>query len=232
VGCCGFPAARAKYYGHFAAVEVQQTFYQPPRISTAERWRAEAPEGFTFTLKAWQLITHLPTSPTYRRLSKPIPTDHWHLYGAFRPTEEVHEAWLVTRRIAEALETPVVLFQCPASFRPAPRNLRDFSTFFESIERGKARLAWEPRGAWPRDLVSDLCRDLRLIHCVDPFAETTVTGDPFYYRMHGIGGFSYQYRDDDLCRLFDTCRGRDGYVFFNNATMWYDALRFRALSRR
>jgi uncharacterized protein YecE (DUF72 family) len=35
VGCCGFPMAHAVYYRHFSVVEVQQTFYQPPRIATA-----------------------------------------------------------------------------------------------------------------------------------------------------------------------------------------------------
>ncbi|MFQ6672762.1 MAG: DUF72 domain-containing protein, partial [Candidatus Tectimicrobiota bacterium] len=40
-------------------VEVQQTFYQPPWRTTAERWRWQAPEGFAFSPKAGQLITHL-----------------------------------------------------------------------------------------------------------------------------------------------------------------------------
>jgi uncharacterized protein YecE (DUF72 family) len=31
VGCCGFPEAQARYVAEFRAVEVQQTFYDPPR---------------------------------------------------------------------------------------------------------------------------------------------------------------------------------------------------------
>jgi len=54
-------------------VEVQQTFYQIPRIATGKRWREEAPPDFEFTMKAWQLITHEPSSPTYRRLRTVIP---------------------------------------------------------------------------------------------------------------------------------------------------------------
>ncbi len=53
VGCCGFRTAMAEYTPHFPVVEVQQTFYQPPLISTLERWRAKASAGFEFTLKAW-----------------------------------------------------------------------------------------------------------------------------------------------------------------------------------
>ncbi|HIC91498.1 MAG TPA: DUF72 domain-containing protein, partial [Syntrophaceae bacterium] len=68
VGCCGFPKAKGIYYQQFKVVEIQQTFYQIPRVSTVQKWREEAPPDFEFTLKAWQLITHPSQSPTYRRL--------------------------------------------------------------------------------------------------------------------------------------------------------------------
>jgi hypothetical protein len=46
-GCCGFAAAHEEYFGTFPLIEIQKTFYQPPRVSTAERWRKEeAPEEF------------------------------------------------------------------------------------------------------------------------------------------------------------------------------------------
>ena len=60
VGCCGYPVARKKYYSRFPAVEIQTTFYNPPDSKAAERWRTEAPKGFEFVVKAWQLITHSP----------------------------------------------------------------------------------------------------------------------------------------------------------------------------
>jgi len=34
VGCCGVPVDYAKYYRSFSGVEVQQTFYHPPKLST------------------------------------------------------------------------------------------------------------------------------------------------------------------------------------------------------
>jgi uncharacterized protein YecE (DUF72 family) len=58
VGCCGFAGSQGRCFRDFRLVEVQQTFYEPPRVTTAERWRAKAPADFEFTLKAWQLITH------------------------------------------------------------------------------------------------------------------------------------------------------------------------------
>src|ERR671929_9964 len=60
--------AFADYVREFRVVEVQQTFYEPPRDATLLRWRRQAPLRFEFTLKAWQLVTHEASSPTYLRL--------------------------------------------------------------------------------------------------------------------------------------------------------------------
>jgi len=69
IGTCGFAESHAATFRDFGIVEIQQTFYQPPRATTAEKWRAEAPQGCVFTLKARQLITHEVASPTYRLLT-------------------------------------------------------------------------------------------------------------------------------------------------------------------
>ena len=68
IGTCGFGRVnRPEYFKLFPIVEIQHTFYQPPQIETFEKWRSGAPDDFEFTLKAWQLITHEASSPTYRR---------------------------------------------------------------------------------------------------------------------------------------------------------------------
>jgi uncharacterized protein YecE (DUF72 family) len=41
IGCCGFPTRREIYYQSFDVVEIQQTFYQPPKADTLKRWRDE-----------------------------------------------------------------------------------------------------------------------------------------------------------------------------------------------
>jgi uncharacterized protein YecE (DUF72 family) len=228
VGCCGFPMAQAAYYKHFSLVEVQQTFYQPPRIATLERWRAETPEGFEFTLKAWQLITHEPSSPTYRRLRMVIPTGKHGRYGAFRPTPEVFAAWQCTLGCAVALQARIVVFQSPASFTPTPYHLANFRTFFAMLRR-KAHgltLAWEPRG-WPLEQAEAVCQELELVRVVDPFQDTPPETGQRYFRLHGMTGYRYQYTDSDLDRLKALCRGTT-YCLFNNATMAVDASRFMA----
>lgn len=230
VGTCGFAMEQQEYYKTFPVVEIQQTFYKLPRLSTGARWRAGAPIGFEFTMKAWQLITHEPSSPTYRRLSKPIPPESKDRYGAFRPTEEVIEAWTQTRAFAEALGASIIVFQCPPSFTPTSEHIANLRDFFTSIDRTGWQAAWEPRGAWAADLIQGLCRELELIHVVDPLKEPSLYGAIRYYRLHGLTGYRYVHTDQDLERLKTVCKSDlPTYCLFNNLFMAEDAVRFRAL---
>ena len=232
IGCCGFPRRQAEYYQHFSLVEVQQTFYKPPQLATAQRWRAEAPPGFQFALKAWQLITHEPTSPTYRqaRLTLEGPPEN---YGAFRPTAQVLAAWQRTWEIAQALRAPLILFQCPASFTPTAEHIADLRRFFREVGRGGLTFAWEPRGAWPDETVQELCQELSLVHAVDPFARPPVTKGTAYFRLHGKTGYGYRYTDQDLAELLSWCQSYDPvYCLFNNVSMWEDALRLQEVAAR
>jgi uncharacterized protein YecE (DUF72 family) len=48
-----------RYYAqHFGTVEINNTFYRMPAESMLESWAQQAPENFTFTLKAPRRITH------------------------------------------------------------------------------------------------------------------------------------------------------------------------------
>lgn len=241
VGCCGFPMAKAEYYRRFPVVEIQQTFYNLPRIQTAERWRKVAmtsrarggQDDFGFTMKAWQLITHEPASPTYRRLRKAIPEDQKGLYGSFRPTEPVLKAWAETGTVAHALGAKVIVFQCPPRFTPTPEHVDNLRQFFRSTDRGVFILGWEPRGEWPPDLVRSLCKELDLVHVVDPLKQSPQSEGLCYFRLHGVTGYRYLHTDDDLQRLAEQCAtGATTYVLFNNQFMAEDALRFQKLLAR
>lgn len=230
VGCCGFGRARAEYFRRLPVVEVQETFYQPPRRSTLQRWRADAPAGFEFTLKAWQPITHPAGSPTYRRLREPVERPEE--LGFFRPSDAVLSAWERTRAAAAALGARLVLFQCPASFTPSDGHVEQMRAFFARASRDGLTFLWEPRGDWPQRLIVELCRELDLVHVVDPFQARPLWGGFAYFRLHGVTGFRYRFRDDDLRRLAGWCgEHEDAYCLFNNVSMFEDALRLRALSR-
>jgi len=229
--------ARSAYFRIFTLTEVQQTFYHPPQTQTLERWRSEAPANFEFTLKAWQLITHPPTSPTYRRLRRPIPPSQRRYYGGFQPTAQVLDAWRTTLEAARALAARIIVFQSPASFTPSERNIANLRSFFTAIKPQRTDLicGWEPRGDWPAELVARLVRELNLIWIVDPFVTAPPTHQPLgYFRLHGKPGtnYRYSYSDAELRQLLVWCRpphSRRTYVLFNNTAMVSDAQRFLRL---
>ena len=228
-GCCGFAVSQQQYFRLFKAVEIQQTFYKLPRLQTAEKWRAAAPPGFEFAIKAWQLITHEPSSPTYRRLGRKIAPPLAERYGGFRATREVLEAWEQTAAFARALGARLVVFQCPASFTPAEGNVAAMYAFFWRIDRKGFRFIWEPRGAWPEEMVRKLCRELDLVHGVDPFKQESLHGEFQYFRLHGITGYGHKFTDQNLRKLAGWARRKSSYVMFNNKSMREDALRFLEL---
>ncbi len=232
VGCCGFPINRRKYYAAFPLVEVQQTFYQPPQVQTGARWRADAPPDFEFTVKAWQLITHDASSPTYRRLRRPIPAEFRDRYGSFRPTDEVRAAWATTAEVARALGARVVVFQCPPRFAPTDEHVAWLRQFFAGVARDGFVLAWELRGEWPPDLVAGLCAELDLVHVVDPLREAALSKGMRYFRLHGLTGYRYLHTEEDLKALVQRLApDAPNYVLFNNLFMGEDAKRFLALLR-
>lgn len=229
IGCCGFGEARATYFGQFGTVEIQRTFYQPPRPETLQRWRQEAPQGFEFTLKAWQVITHPAHSPTYRRMRETLNRPDG--AGFFQPTEPVFAAWDRMLSAAEILNAGVVLFQCPASFAPTGAHLDNMRRFFGEAPRHGLSFVWEPRGeAWTDGTIRSLCRELNLVHGGDPLHRPPVHGDFGYFRLHGRSGYHYRYTDADLIEIRDLAGGYDtAYGLFNNVAMLDDAARFRDL---
>ncbi len=227
VGTCGFRYPKHEYAELLSCVEIQHTFYQPPQIKTLEKWRTEMPADFEFTLKAWQLITHESTSPTYKRLKKKLNEKEAHDAGYFKPTDIVAEGLETTLACADALNARTILFQCPAKFKQTKENIANLRRFFKKAKRGKRNFAWEPRGPWDDTVVKKICDDLDLWHVVDPFETRTVTPDRCYYRLHGVSGWRYKYEDGELEELISLLPGdKLSYVFFNNNEMTDDAMRF------
>ena len=233
LGMCGFTIGAATYFKKFPVVEVQQTFYDPPPLATIEKWRAQAPADFEFTMKAWQVITHFATSRTYRRLRRTFSDRERAETGGFRLNDTTLAAWETTLEAARALRATAILFQCPASFRANDENVAAMRRFLETIKRpAGVRLLWEPRGPWPDDLTLALCRELGLVHAVDPFIRPTVTPELTYWRLHGNKSHYANYTDDELRQIIDwlpTDATADAYVMFNNIPRVKDIKRYREL---
>jgi uncharacterized protein YecE (DUF72 family) len=225
-----------KYFTEFSLVETQSTFYELPRVETAEKWRAQASEGFEFTVKVWQGITHPPDSPTWKRsrLSK----NELKGYGNFNPSRKTLEAWGRTLEIIRKLGARIAVFQTPPSFNPSPKNMDNMRKFLGEIDRGGVRLAWEPRGEWleKKSLTKSLLERLDLIHVVDPFWDQPLTRGIYYFRLHGLEkryNYRYVYSREDLKKLERLIEGLEGaeevYVLFNNMKMYESAKLFLTL---
>lgn len=230
VGTCGFAKAQARLFRDFDIVEVQQTFYQPPRVKTVTHWRDNSPEDFVFTLKAWQLLTREPTSPTYRRLKENLSESRLAQAGSFKWNDVTRMAWVRTMEIAEALAAQVIVFQTPPSFTPTQQNLRRRYHFFEQIDRRQVRMVFESRSeAWDDATLRQLVAELDLIHVVEPFLRRPVGRRLHYLRLHGRPAYHYRYRytDADLLQLQAALsKAWPNWVLFNNDAMADDARRF------
>jgi uncharacterized protein YecE (DUF72 family) len=225
-----------KYFSEFHLVEIQSTFYKLPRVETAEKWRAQAPEDFEFTVKVWQGITHPPDSPTWKRSG--LSKDELKGYGDFNPSRKTFEAWGRILEIVKRLDAKIAVFQTPPSFNPSPKNISNMKEFLKKIDRGGVRLAWEPRGEWleKKSLTKSILEKFDLIHVVDPFWDQPLTRGLYYFRLHGLGkryNYNYVYSFEDLKKLKTLIErledAEEIYVLFNNVKMFDSAKLFLTL---
>jgi uncharacterized protein YecE (DUF72 family) len=239
------PFARSRYFQEYRTVELQNTFYQLPDITYAQRLRREAPESFIFNMKAWQVITHPPTSPTWKRM-KTKPPGELRNYGYLQPTRENLDAWSKVVEVADALEAVFIVLQTPPSFGYSENNYNNAKKFFGGIERRGHCIGWEPRGSWRqhRDRVREIVCSTRVVHVVDPLRWEPVLCEwqkRLYFRLHGVGGrevnYRYRYTEDDFKKLLDIIDKysnviEEVYVMFNNIYMADDSKRFREYARK
>ena len=233
VGCAGFPVKLSAYLQDFSAVEIQETFYDPPSKRTLTRWRREAPEGFAFTLRAWQLITHPSSHPGYQKIRRPWETEAAARFGSFLPGDQTRWAWEVLKEAAEIVGARAILFQTPAGFTPTRVNRENLVRFFSDIERGDYHLVWEPEGIWQEEEIAAICSDLNLIPAVDPLVSGIDVGEVFYFRFLGKTRTRGDYSQDDFYRICQEVEaggegsGREGFLIWKTRTPVRDARSFR-----
>lgn len=127
------------YAQAFGSVEVDSTFYALPSVKTIENWMRRTPEGFTFSPKLLQEITHtnmLSGSDARRLLVE------------------------YTERIGTLKEKlGVVLIQLPPQFYVTPANRRALHEFLPQLS-GDVRWSIEFRSPdWMTEETSDVLRE-------------------------------------------------------------------------
>jgi len=239
IGTCGFQKSRRRHYEALDAVEVQQTFYDPPPPETLARWRREAPSGFIFTVKAWMLITHGYNSRLWRRLRRELPYEP-ESFKPFDLSRPVLWALEVTLEAARALDARILVFQTPASFRASRENVERLIRFYRETGLNDWEVYWEPRGDWwdeGRSLLEEAFREgIRVAGDVLRGRRPPEGQGTLYTRLHGLGGrgetnYRYKYTDDDLERLLGIASSwRGAYIMFNNVYAFDDAVRLRSMA--
>jgi uncharacterized protein YecE (DUF72 family) len=144
-----YPAklAQAKFLQYYAtqlnAVEVNFTFRQLLKETTAQKWISETPVGFRLSVKAHQVITHI------KRLKK---------------TEDFLPRFLSTvEPLARAQKLGPLLFQLPPNLKAEASLLREFLTILPQAVPS----AFEFRhDSWLTDETFELLKSRNLALCV------------------------------------------------------------------
>ncbi len=209
----------------FDTVELNNSFYRLPPAEQFARWRARAPRGFLFAVKASRYITHLkrlrdPDEPLARLLEHA---------GALGPA------------------LGPILFQLPPRWVPDPARLE---AFLDRLPRrlGSRRLRHalelrEPSAYTPA--LIDMLRAHDVGLCVHDMAGSEAprlaTSGLVYVRLHGFGArYAGSYPDEVLAGWASWIRvqladGRRVHVYFNNdidANAVRDARRLRDMITR
>jgi uncharacterized protein YecE (DUF72 family) len=189
------------YAGAFDTVEINYSFYRLPSEETFDRWRAQAPEGFLYAVKANRYITHLKklkdaAEPVARFLGR-------------------------VRRLEQSLGP--ILWQLPPKWRANPERLERFATLLPP----DLAHAFEFRDRrWFVEPVRRILEKHGLAFCIFDMpglpCPTWVTSDAVYLRFHGCGEvYGGRYGRERLRPWAVRVRawqreGRQVYVYFNN----------------
>jgi uncharacterized protein YecE (DUF72 family) len=193
--------AQTKFLTYYATqlntVEVNLTFRQLLKETTAHKWIGQTPQEFRFTIKAHQVITHI------KRLKN---------------TEEFLQRFIGTLEpISQAGKIGCVLFQLPPNLKADPKLLQDF---LPAIPRGvKAAFEFRHESWFADDIFSCLKQHNRAL-CV---AETEQRGTPdvvtadFCYYRYRKPEYTPEERQAMLRRMQEhLANGRDSYAYFKH----------------
>ncbi|MBV9470584.1 MAG: DUF72 domain-containing protein [Abitibacteriaceae bacterium] len=205
------------YLRYFDTVEINNSFYRLPELTTFENWREATPENFCFAVKASRYLTHM------KKLKDPE-----------RGLEN-----LMPRVAGLGEKLGPILFQLPPHWHVNVERLQAFLAALPLTHR----YSFELRDTtWHTPEVYEVLRQHNVAFCIYDLAgfqsALEITADFAYIRLHGPGG-AYQgsYSEEALqewARLIrqwsETLKAI--YVYFDNdqaAYAVYNALRLKEL---
>jgi len=182
-----------EYYAtQLNSVEVNYTFRQLPSAAMLEGWLASAGEGFTFSFKAPQRITHFARLKNCADLLESF-------YAALEPA-------------TQAKRLGVVLFQLPPNFKA---NMELLDGFLSMAKRPGMRLAFEFRNeSWFQPEIFRLLKRHEAALCVaesDGLESPDVATAPFRCDRLRKSGYSSAELERIIAQL--KAQGEEGDVF-------------------
>jgi uncharacterized protein YecE (DUF72 family) len=185
------------YATQLNTVEVNLTFRQLLKDTTAAKWIAQTPPNFRFTIKAHQVITHI------KRLKN---------------AEEFLARFVTTiEPLSQAGKIGCVLFQLPPNMKADPILLQEFLV---TIPKGlKAAFEFRHESWFADDIFSCLKQHNRALCVAETEERTTpdvVTADFCYYRYRKPE-YTPEERQGMLRRMQEhLSNGRDTYAYFKH----------------
>jgi len=189
------------YAGHFATVELNNSFYRLPSESAFATWHNSSPANFTFAVKVSRFITHI------KRL---------------KDTEEAVENFVTRAKILEEKLGPL-LYQLPPNLH---RNDELLESFLSALPREMKHVFEFRHQSWLEEKVFKILHKYNIGFCVFdmpslscPLAATT---DFAYIRFHGSSGLYFScYSDEELAdwakKLANLATNLKAvYIYFNN----------------
>lgn len=206
-----------RWFAHYATlfdtVEVNNTFYRLPEADTFAGWRAGAPPGFVFAIKASRFLTHL------KRLRE--------------PEEPVVRLFEHARELGD--RAGPFLYQLPGNFH---RDLDRLAGLLAVLPRSLGEVGGVPKRhrlqhviefrhpSWYVDETYKLLESHGVAMCLHDKAGSAITtpvvGPFVYIRFHGPGGRYYgRYERGHLSRYAERLiamhdEGKDVFAYFNN----------------
>jgi uncharacterized protein YecE (DUF72 family) len=189
------------YARHFATVEINYSFYRLPSEAAFDQWRAQAPAGFVYAVKANRFLTHV------KRLK-----------DAAEPLERFLTR---ARRLDEHLGP--ILWQLPPRWRADLARLESFATLLppDYVHVFEFR---DP--SWFVAPVREILEHFGLSCCIFDMpglpCPLWVTGQVVYLRFHGAGMlYAGRYGWDGLRPWAERIKlwlseGHTVYAYFNN----------------
>ena len=196
----GVPQSRwLEYYcTQFNTLELNNTFYRFPEVSSLKKFYDRTPGGFAFTVKAHKIITHtLRLKQAKQKVTEFLDVVHAALHEKAR----------------------CILFQMPPSFSNSGENLE---RVLESIPQHSSNVIEFRHTSWWNEKIIETLREHNLTFCNVSFPglpETFhTTSDHFYLRMHGVPELFKSSYDDEQLKLVQELlpQKAESYVYFNN----------------